>query len=139
MAYINQETKAKIVNETKVLLKKYNMKATWSIKDHAVLKLNVKTSNVDFISDKIAYLETRHDDISESYLKYFKDGGYLNSNTSIRGNLLFTGKSEEFLTELAKIIYSAENNHDNSDSQTDYFDVGFYFYVNLSEVKYISQ
>jgi hypothetical protein len=43
----------------------------------------------------------------------------------------YSGKALKFLTE----VYAAmmEGNHDNSDIQTDYFDVGWYVEVNIGK------
>jgi hypothetical protein len=41
----------------------------------------------------------------------------------------FTGDAREFLTETLQAMNNG--NHDNSDIQTDYFDVGWYIHVDI--------
>jgi ABC-type proline/glycine betaine transport system substrate-binding protein len=42
MAYMNQEKKAIIANVLKPILKKYNIKATMSVRDHSTFVLTLK-------------------------------------------------------------------------------------------------
>jgi hypothetical protein len=43
----------------------------------------------------------------------------------------FSGKAKKFLAEVMKALN--EGNHDRSDSQSDYFDVGWYVYINIGK------
>ena len=46
-------------------------------------------------------------------------------------NSHFTGKAKDFLNEVYKIMNTG--NHDNSNIQIDYFDVGFYVDINIGK------
>ena len=125
MAYMNQERKAKIAAKVKPILKKYGVKATLST-DSNSLSLNIKSATIDFIADynkTVAALP----------------GGFRNGDPaekSIQVNTYwfqehFSGKAKKFLAEALKALN--EGNHDRSDSQTDYFDVGWYVHVNIGK------
>ena len=42
MAYVSQETKAKIVASVKPIMKKYGLKGTFSVHNHSTICLNLK-------------------------------------------------------------------------------------------------
>ena len=125
MAYMNQEQKAEIAAKVKPILKRYGVKATLST-DRSSLSLNIKSAPIDFIAN---YNET----------VVQQPGGFRNSGAaekSIQVNTYwfqehFSGKAKKFLTEVLKEMN--KGNHDRSDSQTDYFDVGWYVYVNIGK------
>ena len=125
MAYMNQERKAEIAAKVKPILKKYGVKATLSTDRHS-LSLNIKSASIDFIAN-----------YNETVLQ--QPGGFRNSGPaekSIQVNPYwfqehFSGKAKKFLTEALKALN--EGNHDRSDSQTDYFDVGWYVHVNIGK------
>ena len=119
MAYMSQEKKAKIAPVIKAICKKYNIKASLAVRNHSTLVLNVKQGDIDFIGN--------FNQVT---------GGSLHGNRveSIQVNPYwfhdhFDGKAKAFLTE----VLAAMNvgNHDRSDIQTDYFDVGWYVDVNI--------
>lgn len=125
MAYMNQERKAKIAAKVKPILKRYGVKATLST-DRSSLSLNIKSAPIDFIAN---YNET----------VVQQPGGFRNGSPAekyIGVNTYwfqehFSGKAKKFLTEVLKEMNNG--NHDRSDSQTDYFDVGWYVYVNIGK------
>ena len=119
MAYMSQEKKAKIAPVVKAICKKYNIKASLAVRNHSTLVLNVKQGDIDFVGN--------FNQVT---------GGSLHGNPveSIQVNPYwfhdhFDGKAKAFLTE----VLAAMNvgNHDRSDIQTDYFDVGWYVDVNI--------
>jgi len=132
MAYMNQEKKAKLAPTIKAVCQKYGVKASLAVKNHSTLVINVKSGYIDFIKN---FIET---DKSKPYGKHMSEEhvAYLRVNRSLDVNPYwfkehFTGKAKAFLTEL----FSAANagNHDNSDIQSDYFDVGWYVDVNIGK------
>lgn len=134
MAYMNQEKKARIAPVVKSILKKYGVKGTMSVRNHSTLVLNIKSGSIDFIEN---YIET---DKTKSYTKYMSDDqiAYIRKNKSIDVNPYwyhehFSGKAKNFLREV--IVAMNNGNHDNSDIQTDYFDVGWYIDVNIGNWK----
>ena len=127
MAYMNQEKKAKIAPAVKAILKKYGIKGTLAVRNSSTLVLNIKAGSLDFIND---YNETMGS----------RPGGFRLSSPAI-DNLdvnpywydeQFNNKIiRNFLTE----IFTAMNvgNWNNSRSEIDYFDVGWYVGVNVGK------
>lgn len=114
MAYINQDMKKQIVADLKKVMPK-GWKWTVSIRDHSTFNLNVSVITKEF---KLS------DDMLEAINKY----GY----AMIGYNSRKTFDSDEHEKLLSKIWSTInKNNYDNSDSQSDYFDVGFYAYINF--------
>jgi hypothetical protein len=124
MAYMNQEKKARIATVIKPILKKYGVKATLAVRNHSTLVLNVKSGSIDFINNFNETVESR-------------PGGFRNGSPAEKSLQVnpywyqdhFTGKSKAFLSEVIPVMNTG--NHDNSDVQSDYFDVGWYINVNI--------
>jgi hypothetical protein len=114
MAYMNQEKKATIAPQVKAILKKYNVKASLAVRNHSTLVLNVKQGPIDFINDFGNSEDAAKFGIQVNPYWYQEH---------------FVGKSREFLTEV--ITAMNVGNHDRSDIQSDYFDVGWYVDVNI--------
>lgn len=121
MAWMNQEKKAKLAPAIKAVLKKYNVKGTIAVQRHSTLVVNIKEGAIDFIGN---FNEVRRDrnpsgDDAEGCLQpnpyWFQEH--------------FTGKAHKCLRELFAAMN--DGNHDRSDIQTDYFDVGWYCDVNI--------
>ena len=132
MAYVSQNLKAKLSPTIKAICKKYGIKASIAVRHHSTLVLNIKSGPIDFIEN---YIEA---DKNKSYSKYMSDDqvAYIRKNQSLDVNPYwyqehFSGKAVNFLRE----VFTAMNNgnHDNSDIQTDYFDVGWYVDVNIGK------
>ena len=101
MAYMSQETKKHIVQLCKPILKKYAVKATFSVSAGShCLVAKIKTGD---LFPNVVYVN--HYFVSEH----------------------FSGDQRKFLLELITAMNSG--NHDNSDSQSDYFDVGWYIKI----------
>jgi len=119
MAFMDQTKKAKIAPAVKAILKKYHIKGTLSVNNHSTLVLNIKSGIIDFIGN---YNTTC--------------GNKLNSPAKDSININpywyhehFSGQALKCLDELVRAMNSG--NHDRSDIQTDYFDVGWYIDVNI--------
>lgn len=108
MAYMNQEKKAQIAPAVKAVLKKYGVKGTLGVRNHSTLVLNITSGPIQFSEDG------KPVDVNPYW--YHEH---------------FSGKAVKFLKE----IFSAMNagNHDKSESQYDYFDVGWYVRVNVGQ------
>jgi len=116
MAYMNQEKKAKIAPAVKAILKKYNVKASLAVRNHMTLVLNVKQGPIDFINDFGNPEDAKQFGIQVNPYHYKSH---------------FAGKSVKFLEEV--ITAMNVGNHDRSDIQSDYFDVGWYVDVNIGK------
>ena len=130
MAYMNQDKKAKIAPVVKAILKKYGVKGSLSVRNHSTLCLTVKSGSIDFIENFIKADADKH------YGQHMSADqvAYLRKNQSVDVNPYwyhehFSGKAKSFLAEVLKAMNAG--NHDNSDIQTDYFDVGWYVDVNI--------
>jgi hypothetical protein len=127
MAYMNQELKAERAPAIKAILKKYNVKGSLAVRSHMTLVLNIKSGAIDFIRNFNKTVSADH---------YLVSHGFTPAEKSLSVNPYhydkhFSGKALAFMNE----IFAAMNkgNHDNSDVQTDYFDVGFYVDVNIGQ------
>lgn len=105
MAYIDQATKAQIKTKVDKILKKNDLKGSLSISNHMTLVLTLRSGKIDFGGKQ----QVNHYHIEKS----------------------FDGKQAKVLREL----YTAMNdkNYNNSDVQTDCFDVGYYITIQIGQ------
>ena len=105
MAYMSQENKKRIVALCKPILANYKVKATFSVPygNHGIV-VKIKTGTL--FTEKV-------------YVNH-----YYISDT-------FSGDRKKFLLELKKAMM--DGNWDNSDTQTDYFDVGWYIKILITD------
>lgn len=110
MAYMNKEHAATIRNNLKKAFP--NFKFSVTIHHHSSINVSLMKSPLDFSKE---FAEVKH---SEGYIQvnYYYLERYEHSDT---------------LKKIYDIIN--EGNHDNSDPQTDYFDVGFYINFNIGQ------
>lgn len=125
MAYMSQERKAQIAPKIKAICKKYGVKASLAVRHHSTLVLNIKEGAIDFIGN---YNSVNVDRSRPAHLPFQPATKSIDVNPYWYHEH-FDGKAKAFLTE----IISAMNNgnHDRSDIQTDYFDVGWYVDINI--------
>ena len=103
MAYMNQERKQQIVAACKVVLQKYNVKATFKVDNHSTLVCTIKESPFRFL----------HSSVNHYWIEqHFEDH-----------------PAKDFLLELKAAMNLT--NYDNSDIQSDYFDVGYYIEIKI--------
>ena len=128
MAYISQEKKAKIAPKVKAICAKYGVKATLAIHHHSTLMLNIKSGTIDFIGNSNEVCGSDHYQVSRGFRA--NTSGYDRINP-YHFKSHYSGVALKFLTE----VYDAlmEGNHDNSDIQSDYFDVGWWVEVNIGK------
>jgi hypoxanthine-guanine phosphoribosyltransferase len=116
MAYFNQERKAQKAPEIKAVMKKYGIKGSIGVRNHSTLVVNIKEGKIDFIGN------FNRDNPEYPARDYIQVNEYHVDRT-------YSGKARNFLNELLKVMN--KGNHDRSDIQTDYFDVGWYTDVNI--------
>ena len=122
MAYYSQERKAKIAPQIKAILKKYNVKGSLSVENHMTVVLTIRSGKLDFIENfNTTGLNRPVGSVAMSYI-----GVNPYHYTSH-----FSGECLDFLSEVMSVLN--EGNHDNSDIQTDYFDVGWYVDINIGK------
>jgi len=134
MAYMNQETKKKIVASVKPILKKYGVKGTFAVRNHSTIVLNVKSGKLDFIEN---YLATdaalpHAGKMSQDQIDYIRKHKTLDVNPYWFQNH-FSGKVRSFLLEVFSAMKKAGSWYDNSDAQIDYFDTAYYVDVNIGK------
>jgi hypothetical protein len=124
MAYMSQEKKKEIQLALKPILSKYNVKGTLSVNNHSTLVLTITQSPIDFIEN---YNKTQTE-------KHYADPQWRPAKDHMDVNHYwykeqFSDIALDFLKEIMPIMNNG--NHDNSDSQSDYFDVGWYVDINI--------
>ena len=108
MAYVSQEKKAQLAPAIKAVLKKYNMKASISVRHHSSLVVTIKSGNIDFDMDDNTHVNEYW--IHEHY----------------------TGVARDFLTELLAAMKGPDYFCED-DSQTDYFHRSHYTDINVGK------
>ena len=121
MAYITQEKKAQIVAKAKPILKKYGFKGTFSA-EHGTLTMKLSAGKLDIINNYNDTIESR----CWSNPRWERATTCLNISRH-HWHEEFSGECLDFMKEIWPVLM--EGNWDNSDSQTDYFDVGWYCYI----------
>ena len=126
MAYMSQETKAKIAPKIKAILARNGLKGSLAVQNYSTLVLNIKSGKIDFIKN---FNETCD-------LRYGSPVRFTPATHSIDVNPYhyrdhFNGKAKEVIGQLLAALH--EGNHDNSDIQTDYFDVGWYVSLKIGK------
>ena len=132
MAYFNQQRKQERTPAIKAILKKYGIKGSLAVRNHMTFVLNIKSGKIDFIEN---FIQTDADKLSANKMTpdriaYVRKEQCLDVNTYWYQEH-FSGKARDFLKEVLCAMNGG--NHDNSDIQTDYFDVGWYVDVNIGQ------
>jgi len=132
MAYFNQERKAQKAPVIKAILKKYGVKGSLAVRNNSTFVLNLKSGSIDFIEN---FIETDSNvfhgkKMSQEQIEYIRKNRSLDVNVYWYKEH-FSGKALSFLEEVITTMNGG--NHDNSDIQTDYFDVGWYVDVNIGQ------
>lgn len=104
MAYFSKEMKAAIAPKIKALLNEYGMKGTLAIENYSAVVLNIKSGPIDF--------GVEYDQVNTRWV-----------------NEQYTGVAREFLMKAVEVLNTG--NYDNSDTMTDYFDIGWYVRINI--------
>jgi hypothetical protein len=128
MAYMSQEKKAKISPKIKAILAKYKVKGSLAVRNHMTLCLNLKSGSIDFIANSNKVCSNNHYQVASGFKP--STSGYDQVNP-YHFKDHYDGKALAFMQE----VFAAMNdgNHDRSDIQSDYFDVGWYVDVNIGK------
>jgi len=126
MAYVNQELKKSLAPAIKRICEKHGVKASLAVRNHSTLCLNIKSGKIDFIGNSNEVCGNDHYQVSRGFKP--NTSGYDNVNVYHYKNH-YSGAALKFLSEVIPLMNLG--NHDNSDSMTDYFDVGWYVDVNI--------
>jgi hypothetical protein len=126
MAYMSQDRKAEIAPVLKAICKKYGVKASVAVRNHMTLVLNIKSGSIDFIGNLNKVCSVAPDAGRYGEYRPAKDSVQINP---YHYQNHFDGEALAFLSEVLPAMNVG--NHDNSDIQTDYFDIGWYIDVNI--------
>src|SRR5574343_2117170 len=126
MAYFNQQMKAEKAPKIKAIFKKYGLKGSIGVNNHSTLVVNISAGDIDFIGN---FNETTANKTVWGR-PYTPADTYINVNTHWYDEH-FSGVALECIEDLIDVM--DEGNHDNSDIQTDYFDIGFYLDLNIGK------
>jgi hypothetical protein len=127
MAYMNQIKKAKIAANLKPILKKYGIKGTLSVRNHSSISLNIKSGNIDFISNSNRVCGSSHYQMSRGFKPNTQ--GYSDVNPFWFQDH-YDGVAKAFLTEAFAALKSADY-YDNTNAMIDYFDTAYYFGIKI--------
>jgi hypothetical protein len=129
MAYFNQDRKAERAPAIKAILKKYGVKGSLAVRNHMTFVLNIKSGSIDFIENFVQTDGIGHGKkMDQAQIEYIRKNRSLDVNTYWYQEH-YSGVAKSFLKEVLAAMNGG--NHDNSDIQTDYFDVGWYVDVNI--------
>jgi hypothetical protein len=127
MAYMSQDKKKRIEAVVKPILKKYGIKGRLGVDNHSTLVLNIKAGEIDFIRD---FNETVPKDSGFNERLWSAAKDYIDVNP-YHYDKHFSGKAKKFLSEVLTAMNNG--NHDNSDIQSDYFDIGWFISVRIGK------
>jgi hypothetical protein len=128
MAYMSQEKKAKISPKIKAILAKYKVKGSLAVRNHMTLCLNLKSGSIDFIANSNKVCGNSHYQVARGFKP--STSGYDQVNP-YHFKDHYDGKALAFMQEVFAAMN--EGNHDHSDIQSDYFNVGWYVDVNIGK------
>ena len=128
MAYFNQEKKAKIAPKIKAILAKYKVKGSLSVRNHMTLCLTLKSGAIDFIANSNKVCGNDYYQVARGFTP--NTNGYDDVNPYHFQNH-YDGVALAFMKEVFATMN--DGNHDHSDIQSDYFNVGWYVDVNVGK------
>jgi hypothetical protein len=128
MAYMSQEKKQDLAPKIKTVLKKFGIKGSLSVDNHSTLVLTLKSGKIDFISNSNRVCSSNHYQVARGFKpneqKYDDVNPYWFHEH-------YDGEALDFLKEVMELMNVG--NHDRSNSQIDYFDVGWYIRVSIGK------
>lgn len=131
MAWVTKENIDSKKPLIKALNKEYGIKGTLSGTNDYTMKLTITEGPIDFISNYVEVLSNRHgisENDRQSTTIHVTNAQHIDTNPYWYHEH-FDGKALEYLKKAYQIMN--QGNHDRSDIQTDYFDVGWYVDVKI--------
>ena len=127
MAYMSQENKKLIAAALKIAMKGTGVTYTLAVNHHSTIVMTLKSGPVDFIlnAEEIVQSKPR----APGAYAYMRPKA-LQVNTYWYKEQ-FTGQALAILEKAIPVLNTG--NHNNSDAQTDYFDVGWYVNVTIGQ------
>jgi hypothetical protein len=136
MAFMDQKRKAQLAPGIKAVLRKYGLKGSLKVGNHTSLCLTLTEGSLDLIGNAVAVLHREADTYPhDTKGKWMREAAAnMLKSQSMDVNPYhakdeFTGTCQKAILELIEEMNVG--NYDNSDIQTDYFDVGWYIHLNI--------
>lgn len=129
MAWVTKENLESKKPVIKAILKEYGLKGSLSGTNSYTMKLTITSGKIDFIGNYLETVKVMHD-----YEKNHLNGVAENQCVDINPYWYqehFSGMPLEALQKLVGAM--KEGNHDRSDIQSDYFDVGWYIGISIGK------
>ena len=126
MAYMNQEKKRYLAPGIKKVLKKYGLRGSIGVRHYSGIVVNIWEGPIDFINNwKPNTVSAERNATVQNYIQVNEH--WLDEN--------YTGIAQKCLKELSLAMNGCKEiqNHDKSDLYTDYFDIGWYTYINVGQ------
>lgn len=129
MAFMNQERKKQLAENLKKAMKGYKIKYSLRVHHYSSIIMTISEGNVDFLGNANEVLKEKLP--AEQYA--------LRGNRIEKSLQVNTYWIQDHFTGIAKDLLMAANaalnagNHDRSDIQSDYFDVGWYVNINVGQ------
>ena len=117
MAFMNQERKVELAVEIAKVMPT-NWKYTLRVHHHSTLVLTIRQAPVDLLGENLVIQGQSYDTTYRNLNEYHLQGEYKDKLLKIFDNI-----------KDAMMV----GNHDRSDIQSDYFDVGWYIDINIGE------
>ena len=120
---MTQEKKKALAPQIKSILKKHGLKGSLSVRNHSSLVLNITEGSIDFYQNMLDTLRESNQPID-----------YVTKDIDVNPywyHRHFSGYPLEVVGELIEAMNVG--NHDNSNAQIDYFDVGWYIDMNIGK------
>ena len=128
-AYMGQDMKKEMAPKIKQLCHRYGVKGSLKVQHHSTIVFTIREGKINFMEEYRPQNSLIHRWEPEEMEKE-KKRGYIQVNP-YWFQKHFVGESLEFLDKVFNILN--EGNHDNSDIQSDYFNIGWYTSVNIGE------
>ncbi len=119
MAYMSQEKKKELAPKIKAVMKKYGLKGSIGVNNHSALVIKIKSGKIDFFGN---YINSKGEGWSENQPHHYDVNQYHFAKN-------YTGDALNAISELLEA--ANDGNWDRSDSQSDYFDIGWYVYLSI--------
>lgn len=128
MAYVSKELKAELAPKIKAVLKKYGVSGTIGVHHHSSLVVTLRSGRLDLIGDANLFNQTYAERTGQRVVEV---KGYY------QANVYYSGQEHSVDPEVGKffeeLIAAMKGNrwYNNSDIQSDYFDIAYYIDINV--------
>lgn len=126
---MNQERKAKITKMLKLILAKYKVKGSLSVRNHSTIVLTLKSGAIDFIDNSNKVCGNDFYQVQRGFKP--TTSGYDQVNPYWFQDH-YDGDAKAFLTEAFKALKSADW-YDESNAMIDYFNIAYYVDINIGK------